>query len=88
MRGLAQLRSVNLPAGATVHIRTGTTCSEPLELWGYGSAEAPARLVAWGDGAAPVIVGDGNTAAVAALKYQGWVVDGVTVIDSASQQPR
>ena len=81
MRTLGQLRSVDLPPGATVHVRAGTTCAEPLELWGYGTDSAPARLVAWGDGAAPVLAAPGNAAAVARLAEQGWEVDGVVVAD-------
>lgn len=83
MRSLAQLRPVNLPAGATVHVKAGTTCAEPLELWGYGTREAPARLAGWGDGTEPVIAADGNAKALAVLEYQGWVIDRVAVVDDA-----
>jgi alpha-L-fucosidase len=87
MRSLGQLRDVNLPEGSTVHVKSGTTCAEPLELWGYGTAAAPARLVAWGDGAEPVIAAPGNTKARTALEYQGWVVEGVFVLDTVSGRP-
>lgn len=74
LRSLGQLRQVNLPEGAQVLLRAGTTCAEPVELWGYGTAESPALLGTYGVGAAPVLTDPGADAALDRLRSQGWTV--------------
>ncbi len=75
LNGLGQLRGLNLPAGSTVLLKRGSTCEGPLEVWGYGTDERPARLGVYGKGAPPALP-EGATA-LPELRERGWVTDPV-----------
>ena len=71
-RTLGRLAVEPLAPGATVRIARGSVCAGPLTVSGSGSATAPIRVQAHGDGVDPIIDGTGLPAAVS-LRDQSWI---------------
>jgi len=69
---LARLAEVKLLPGESVRLRADTTCAGVLRLDGSGTADAPITVGAYGTGAAPIVDGTGEDAAVS-LHDQSWI---------------
>lgn len=74
LASLGQLRRLNLPAGSAVLLKRATTCEGPLELWGYGTDDAPATLGLYGRGAPPALPDPGTDQVLDQLRHRGWTV--------------
>lgn len=72
---LEQFRQAEISAGATIHVKAGTSCAaSDTPFWGYGTTDAPITVTTYGGGAAPVVGGTSLTEAFARLAAQDWVV--------------
>ncbi|MBK7822237.1 MAG: alpha-L-fucosidase [Tessaracoccus sp.] len=72
---LEQFRQLELAPGATLHFRAGQDHPDAdAVFWGYGTDDAPIRVVPWGDGPEPTIGGAPLSERFARYAAQGWIV--------------
>lgn len=77
---LASLNAFPLEAGDVVHLRRGTACRGVLTPSGSGTAEAPIRLTAYGEGERPrVITNSKAEEALHLFNQQYWDIDSLDI---------
>jgi hypothetical protein len=72
---LAKVNDTTYAPGDEILLRRGTRCSGMLWPKGSGTEARPIRIGAYGRGAAPVIDGTGQQAAIRLFNQQGWIVE-------------
>lgn len=77
---VAALNATPLRAGDVIALRRGTTCHGSLAPQGSGTADAPIRLTAWGEGSRPKIVAPPDAAnALRLFNQQNWDIDSLDI---------
>ena len=81
-----KVNATTFKPGDRILLKAGGSWKGMLHPLGSGSAEAPITLGAYGDGAKPVIDGDGAEAAVLLVDQQHWVVDGLELRNTTTNR--
>jgi hypothetical protein len=74
-RTTAKASATTSQPGDVVLVRRGTVCSGMLWPKGSGTAAAPIRLGAFGDGARPIIDAGHQQAAIKLFNQAGWEIE-------------